>query len=361
MKAIIGQKTIHSYFLTKNIPHNQLQNELIIANALKNLKNQDNRQTRLEQAVDLTPHLDFKKRISILKQSLKESEHNIQTVLITSALIIGITALSVLGFMVIHAYLKPLKEAALSGRVWIYDQYSGLRLYNIVDWYMDAITYYSLTAIFSLIGFAGTFAELTVATIAIKNTFIKNLNIKRIDIQEITYAEKIDPEELINQKTADGDFLDPLTGEIINKDQINRSAYLKVGPYLFTLKSLIKALFKTDLDHGLMKHPIYHRYLLPSEQEEILEHLSINFGLSKEKILNSFNMSPDENLDYQNKITNQYIKHLEQTDATFRSLSLEKQKEYIAANKEKKFQRLRLSHLNTNLDQRIGQIVDILN
>jgi hypothetical protein len=354
---------IHSTLLHKNQDH--VENDLLVQAALRNLSSADNKIININYNINLSPRFTLKDRCSILKKTLETHTSSLKNILIYTAALVGVVALSVLLFRFVNWHLGKLKEAIANGTAWVHETFYTRPAF-MADWLLEAIELYSFAGGLSLIGAAIPLTGLYHEIDLFRLSYQFHAQLKKVDTERMTFNIELDPAEIANEQTAEGHFVDPLSGRVIDQTHINHANLIKVGSHLIKVESLIKEIFKHDLSSGMIKHPLFDRYLFDQEQSEVLERLSRLLAISQENILQSFNifqdvnfkivMSHEEKAAYETSILRRYKQQL-MAEEVFRMLPAQDQDHFIAEHKNEAFHKVKLNNLNQKLDQRIKDIL----
>jgi hypothetical protein len=116
-------------------------------------------------------------------------------------------------------------------------------------------------------------------------TFYKDLNILKChtEIKDSSFAIT-DHSELSNS-IKDSLIEDPISLDGIKNEWSHAPRFIKIGPYLFSLDSILKQLFFKPVNQEDISHPIENRLLSTQEQEKLITDLSQLFCLDRTEII----------------------------------------------------------------------------
>lgn len=366
MAEAVSRERINSYYIP--VQDNHFQHHEVVQVALRNLQSRESKRACIECHVEHSPKLSLKNKSIIFLQTLKQNQDRVLKIVLLTAAAVAVIGLGILMTKFFSWHLDNYYKNILNGTAWVYDEFF-VRRANIGDWYAEAFQLYLLSFGLTAFGVSIPTVNAIDEVNIIKKSLQYNNNVKKISVERVVYEIEIDPAELANQVNADGNFLDPISLEVIPQDQINRPCFIKFGNHLFTIKSIVTNFLKNDLDFGALKHPIYDRYLFENEQKELLEALSMNLGISPETFLKCFNTFNDPNfkvcMTTEEKARHEVFKlnalkeHLQRTNQRFRAMSSREQETYIERNKNVEFHAHKLQTFLTKLDLRIVDLLAI--
>lgn len=359
MKIIESERTIYSYL--QHSLQNPRHKEHLVQAALRNLNSTNSQTVKIDVTSENNPHLSFKERVKIIFTGLKQEKQALLNVMYYTAVTVAVVAVSILAFKLLAWGLDVYKEGIYNGTAFIFDNYH-LRPATMVDWWLDAIIFYSFLGIASAIGTLASAGYLVKELQDLTEGLKDHLNVSRVTVKEQISRQDLDINELSNQIHTDGQIIDPISGELIAPEDINKPFLIHFGNYLFKPAPLIKSLLAHDLDLGLMKHPLFDRYLFEYEQQDLLDQIESITGIHKDTFLSAFNVYNNRNFKIIMTVQEKRNFELDSLECLrsqmmrmeqFRILTQDQQQVFLQQIKNSEYHKSKIQNLNISFDPRI--------
>lgn len=283
------------------------QNEAIATLAKLNLERNDNQVVSLEFSIQ---PITFKEKIQFFFSKIdqkfcKKAIKNL-AVLASVCLIVIIARKTHLYTLSIFPKKSPLRDSSLNAAMSFFSSIGPLPLLFLdVSFFTDLIDFYQPSAL----------------------TY-------RMQITDSSCEEGLKAFSTpVNDSDDDNSILDPILSNQIEKKWLSAPRFIYVTRMLYSLNSLLRALFSKPLENGQIKHPIFNSNLEQKDQEKLLKDLSRLFCIEEPLILACW----DPFLKTPNNIKIRYREAINQA-------SRQRPKEFTPREKEECLQDLLLEH-----------------
>jgi hypothetical protein len=246
-----------------------------------NLSTNEPKVAVLKYEIHSLPNKNLKGKIDLLRLHATHETETYRNVLMAIAGLATVCVASMILSRFNKWYLEKLLDDISNHRlVYLNDPYKFVGL----DFYKERAfllwgSYYILAGGFGLSTGYHLFNQLRKLMMSLKNFAQLSYS---IELKELSNPNG-KPSDLANA-IKDSQILDPISYEGFKSEWMQAPRFIKIGRHLFSLDTLLPALFQKPLDHGKIQHPLMNTCLSEDEQKKLIADLSQLFQIDESEI-----------------------------------------------------------------------------
>lgn len=186
--------------------------------------------------------------------------------------------------------------------VYINGSFNHRRIYTETDHTVEVFTWSITSLVLALLSCLG-FAEI-IGSLKPSKGLVREQEFYSSFLSHPLLLNAGDISQLRNETIGDNGWQDPITFEVMRKDQILSPATLIIDKMAFSMESTLLQLFSHHEDQKVfreslsfteptLQHPIYRNLLSIAEQDRVIDQICRTFMISRSQFINCWNLSRD--------------------------------------------------------------------